>query len=235
MEEFFRGYGKIASVWIARNPPGFGFVTFEDPRDAADAVKELNGKDLRGRAMAVEVSGARKGGGGRSDRRDDAGGSYGGGRSRSPPPASRGPRPGPPDLKGLTSVRVEGLPFRFSRDELTSHFDRFGKIADVYLPRDRNTGEGRGFGFVRYSDSRDAEDAVEAMDRREIAGRPVTVFIETAGRRGENGDRRPPADDRGRGRGGGSYGNHRDRRSRSRSRSPRRRSRSRSRSRGGRY
>ena len=70
--EFFRGFGNLAAVWIARNPPGFGFVTFEDARDAADAVKELNGKELRGRPITVEVSGDKKGGGG---------GGGGGGRS----------------------------------------------------------------------------------------------------------------------------------------------------------
>ena len=32
-EEFDR-YGRIRDVWIARNPPGFAFVEFEDDRDA---------------------------------------------------------------------------------------------------------------------------------------------------------------------------------------------------------
>ena len=30
------------------NPQGFGFIEFEDRRDADDAVYELNGKDLMG-------------------------------------------------------------------------------------------------------------------------------------------------------------------------------------------
>jgi len=31
-------------VWVARNPPGFAFVEFEDPRDAEDAVRGLDGR-----------------------------------------------------------------------------------------------------------------------------------------------------------------------------------------------
>jgi len=36
-------YGHIKSIWMARNPPGFAFVDFEDTRDAEDAVKGLDG------------------------------------------------------------------------------------------------------------------------------------------------------------------------------------------------
>ncbi|NP_001158674.1 Splicing factor, arginine/serine-rich 3 [Oncorhynchus mykiss] len=41
LERSFGYYGPLRSVWVARNPPGFAFVEFEDPRDATDAVKEL--------------------------------------------------------------------------------------------------------------------------------------------------------------------------------------------------
>ena len=37
-------YGKLVSVWIARRPPGFGYIEFEDPRDAKDAIRDLDGR-----------------------------------------------------------------------------------------------------------------------------------------------------------------------------------------------
>ena len=43
LENSFTPFGLVKSVWVARNPPGFGFVHFEDPRDAKDAVKMLDG------------------------------------------------------------------------------------------------------------------------------------------------------------------------------------------------
>ncbi|TWW62116.1 Serine/arginine-rich splicing factor 3 [Takifugu flavidus] len=37
LERAFGYYGPLRSVWVARNPPGFAFVEFEDSRDATDA------------------------------------------------------------------------------------------------------------------------------------------------------------------------------------------------------
>lgn len=44
IERAFERYGTIKNVWVARNPPGFGFVEFLDPRDATDAIRGLDGR-----------------------------------------------------------------------------------------------------------------------------------------------------------------------------------------------
>uniref|UniRef100_A0A3P9J1N2 Serine/arginine-rich splicing factor 3 n=1 Tax=Oryzias latipes TaxID=8090 RepID=A0A3P9J1N2_ORYLA len=76
LERAFGYYGPLRTVWVARNPPGFAFVEFEDPRDAADAVRELDGRTMCGCRVRVELSTGEK----RS-------------RSRGPPPSwSRRPR-----------------------------------------------------------------------------------------------------------------------------------------------
>eukprot|EP00049_Salpingoeca_infusionum_P028109 m.36356 g.36356 ORF g.36356 m.36356 type:complete len:236 (+) comp9988_c0_seq3:146-853(+) len=65
----------IRSVWVARNPPGFAFVTFDDRHDANDAVRDLDGQTIGSRPIRVQL--ARSGGprsrgdrGDRGDRRD---------------------------------------------------------------------------------------------------------------------------------------------------------------------
>ncbi|XP_067937049.1 probable splicing factor, arginine/serine-rich 6 [Watersipora subatra] len=90
LEKEFSTYGRVKKVWVARNPPGFGFVEFEDSRDAEDAIKGLDGQDLFGGRIRVEQATGRKsgrggrGGYGRGPPRYDSyrggGGGYGGGR-----------------------------------------------------------------------------------------------------------------------------------------------------------
>lgn len=43
VEGAFSKFGPLKNVWVARNPPGFAFVEFEDSRDAEDACRSLDG------------------------------------------------------------------------------------------------------------------------------------------------------------------------------------------------
>ncbi|KAG1676786.1 Serine/arginine-rich splicing factor 7 [Nymphon striatum] len=56
LEEAFSYYGHLRNVWVARNPPGFAFVEFEDPRDAEDSCRGLDGKSINGQRIRVELS-----------------------------------------------------------------------------------------------------------------------------------------------------------------------------------
>uniref|UniRef100_A0AC34G7D5 RRM domain-containing protein n=1 Tax=Panagrolaimus sp. ES5 TaxID=591445 RepID=A0AC34G7D5_9BILA len=110
VEDIFRRYGKIRKIWVAKRPPGFGFVEYEDARDAEDSVRALDGTKIGGQRIKVELSHGKSrntrgggGGGGRNDRSDRGGGgnrNYDRQRSRSPrrrtsgspPKRSRSPR-----------------------------------------------------------------------------------------------------------------------------------------------
>ncbi|OCT70288.1 hypothetical protein XELAEV_18037210mg [Xenopus laevis] len=56
LDQAFGVYGPLRRIWVAQKPPGFAFVEFEDPRDAATAVQGLNGKNLCGSHIKVEFS-----------------------------------------------------------------------------------------------------------------------------------------------------------------------------------
>jgi arginine/serine-rich splicing factor 7 len=56
IEEAFERYGRLRSVFVARNPPGFAFVEFGDPYDAEDSVKALDGRLICGSRVKVEIS-----------------------------------------------------------------------------------------------------------------------------------------------------------------------------------
>ncbi|XP_057419837.1 serine/arginine-rich splicing factor RSZ21 [Lotus japonicus] len=60
LEDEFRLYGVLRSVWVARRPPGYAFLEFDDKRDALDAIHALDGKN----GWRVELSHNSKGGGG---------------------------------------------------------------------------------------------------------------------------------------------------------------------------
>jgi len=59
LESSFGKYGSLKNVWVARNPPGFAFVEYEDPRDAEDAVRAMDGSRICGSRVRVEMSSGR--------------------------------------------------------------------------------------------------------------------------------------------------------------------------------
>ncbi|KAI4314310.1 hypothetical protein L6164_027232 [Bauhinia variegata] len=64
LEDEFRMFGVLRIVWVARRPPGYAFIEFDDRRDALDPIHALDGKN----GWRVELSHNSKGGGGRGGR-----------------------------------------------------------------------------------------------------------------------------------------------------------------------
>jgi RNA recognition motif-containing protein len=67
-------------------PRGFGFITMGSDEEAQKAIEAMNGKEMDGRALTVNVAKPREertgGGGGRREYGGGGGGYGGGGRSR---------------------------------------------------------------------------------------------------------------------------------------------------------
>ncbi|KAJ8625702.1 hypothetical protein MRB53_034232 [Persea americana] len=84
-------------------------------------------------------------------------------------------RSGPPDIRDTFSLLVLNITFRTTADDLFPLFDKYGKVVDVFIPRDRRTGESRGFAFVRYKYPDEAQKAVEKLDGITVDGREIMV------------------------------------------------------------
>ncbi|MCW5552952.1 MAG: RNA-binding protein [Verrucomicrobiae bacterium] len=91
LQDAFAAHGSVVETNLmvdrmSGRPRGFAFVTMGSPEEAQKAIAALNGKELDGRALTVNIARPREerpgggGGGGRGPRRDYGGG--GGGRGR---------------------------------------------------------------------------------------------------------------------------------------------------------
>ena len=89
----------------------------------------------------------------------------------------------------MKKLYVGNLAFSATEKEIRDLFGQYGSVSSVSLITDRETGQPRGFGFVEMEDG--ADDAVRALDGKEVGGRTIKV------------NEARPREDRGGGGGGG--------------------------------
>eukprot|EP00617_Octactis_speculum_P023920 CAMPEP_0185766048 /NCGR_PEP_ID=MMETSP1174-20130828/34896_1 /TAXON_ID=35687 /ORGANISM="Dictyocha speculum, Strain CCMP1381" /LENGTH=138 /DNA_ID=CAMNT_0028449535 /DNA_START=36 /DNA_END=449 /DNA_ORIENTATION=+ len=115
IEDLFYKYGRMSDIHLKTpsRPPAFAFITFDDRRDADDAVRGRDGYSLGGERLRVEIVRGRRG-------------------------PSRGPAGRPGGGAGEHSdfrVIVTGLPHSASWQDLKDHFRQAGDV--VYTDVDR--------------------------------------------------------------------------------------------------
>ncbi|KAI0826993.1 translation initiation factor 3 RNA-binding subunit [Trametes gibbosa] len=90
------------------------------------------------------------------------------------PPSMRGGGRGPGEAMGrpggsrddLPTLRVTNISGDTEENDLRDLFGVFGRVARVYVGRDRETGAGKGFAFVSFEDKSAAQKAMEKMHGR---------------------------------------------------------------------
>ncbi|KAL3526783.1 hypothetical protein ACH5RR_011439 [Cinchona calisaya] len=187
---YFVKYGDITDLYMPKDPStkshrGIGFVTFAIAESVDDLMAETH--ELGGSTIVVDratpkedefrpVSRIPQGGYGAYNAYISAATRYAalGAPTLYDNPGSmygRGP-PGPPRGMGR-KIFVGRLPQEASSEDLRQYFGRFGRILDVYVPKDPKRTGHRGFGFVTF-----AEDGVaDRVSRRshEICGQQVAI------------------------------------------------------------
>jgi cold-inducible RNA-binding protein len=100
----------------------------------------------------------------------------------------------------MTKIYVGNLPFSANEAQVRELFSAHGTVESVSLINDRETGRPRGFGFVQMPQA-DAARAIQAMNGKDMGGRPLRVNEAQdrpreggggrGGDRGDRGDRGP--------------------------------------------
>ena len=90
------------------------------------------------------------------------------------PPSMRGGGRGPGEAMGrpggsrddLPTLRVTNISEDTQENDLRDLFGTFGRVARVYVGRDRETGAGKGFAFVSFEEKAVAQKAMEKLHGR---------------------------------------------------------------------
>ena len=72
-------------------------------------------------------------------------------------------------------IFVGNLSFGATEDTVRSLFDTHGTVDRVSIVTDRDTGRSRGFAFVEMNNGSEAQEAIAALNGREIGGRALTI------------------------------------------------------------
>jgi len=198
LEKLFKGYGRFDNIILKGN---YGFVEFEDSRDAEDAVKDFDGAREWGNRLRLEHAKESK----LSSRR----------RS---PPRRRG---NPPGRKTGYRLIVENMATRTSWQDLKDFFRQCGEITYTNAHHQKP-----GEGIVEFGSRGDMEYALDKLDDKELDGKRLRLIEEKGNRsrsRSRSRSRRRRSRTRSR-----SRSRSKDRKSRSRSEDRKSRSRSRS-------
>jgi cold-inducible RNA-binding protein len=75
----------------------------------------------------------------------------------------------------VKNIFVGNLSFGATEGAVRSMFEEYGTVDRVNLVTDRDTGKARGFGFVEMANDGEGENAIAALNGRDLDGRALNV------------------------------------------------------------
>ena len=140
MEKMFLPFGKIISSSIFRDrttlqSKGFGFVSYDNPTSAQEAIKAMNGFHVGEKWLKVQLK----------------------------RPKDRVPWDSP-IFEDCCDLFIFHLPNEYGDEELEKLFLPFGKIVSSSVFMDNDNGRSKGFGFVSFDNPSSAREAIKALN-----------------------------------------------------------------------
>lgn len=142
IREKFSFFGEIQDIWVVRDKQskdhkGIAYVKFSRSSQACRAMEDMHGKALTEDTKPIKVFIAQsRGSGSHRDVEDEE----------------------------LTRIFVM-IPRSYTEDDLRENFKEFGDIEYCSVIKYKNTGESKGFGYVRFLKPSQAAQAIENCER----------------------------------------------------------------------
>lgn len=150
LHDTFAAFGNILSCKVSVNDRGesmgFGFVHYENRKDAEQAIESVNGMLLNGTKVFVGFH---------------------------TPRSERLERLKEQRAK-FTNVYIKNLEDEVDEDALSELFAKYGNITSTMVRRD-DEGKSRGFGFINFEDHNAARQAVEELHDTDLNGKKLYV------------------------------------------------------------
>jgi RNA recognition motif-containing protein len=167
LKDYFRQCGDVDNAEVIEGADGkkkgFGIVRFKSERDANNAISRLDGVEFQGRNLVV-----------RFDRRDSDGGGQSNNSNRRGGGESSDFHGGGGGGGGGCKLFVGNLSFDTSWQDLKDYFRQCGDVDNAEVIEGAD-GRKKGFGIVRFSSERDANNAIRRLDGVEFQGRNLEV------------------------------------------------------------
>ena len=75
----------------------------------------------------------------------------------------------------MKNIYVGNLSFGATEEAVRSLFEAHGAVDRVNICTDRDSGQPRGFGFVEMANEKEGDQAIAALNGRELDGRTLTI------------------------------------------------------------
>ncbi len=72
---------------------------------------------------------------------------------------------------------VGRLPYAVTSSQLEEIFSKIGKVVSCDVIIDRDSGQGKGFGFIEMENDKEADEAIEKLNDTELEGRKIVVNV----------------------------------------------------------